>query len=302
MVPVFISICLGAIIRRSGIVPEETFPRISKIAFTFLLPFTLFKSIYTSDFETAFDGALIGYVAGFVVVWFLLGYALCSKLVKDYRQRGAFIQSVFRANTAVVGLSMAEALMGADGVAVMSIVMAFSVPLFNVLAVITLETCREGAVHLKPTLIGIAKNPLIIGCAAGAAFLLLKIELPSPVMKAVNDIGNAGSVMTLVALGASFKFSGVKANFKKIVIANVVRLILAPLAAVTGAALLGFRGIPVGVVLLLTAPSLAATAYTMAIARDSDHELTGQIVVTTSFFCCVTIFVWILLLKRLGLL
>jgi len=106
----------------------------------------------------------------------------------------------------------------------------------------------------------------------------------------------------LVALGASFKFSGVKTNFKKIAVANVVRLILAPLAGVTGAALLGFRGIPIGVVLLLTAPSLAATAYTMAIARDSDHELTGQIVVTTSFFCCITIFVWILLLKQFGLL
>jgi hypothetical protein len=72
------------------------------------------------------------------------------------------IQAFFRANTAVVGLTMAEAMMGADGVAAMSVTLAFSVPLFNICAVTTLETCRDGKVHLKPTLLGIAKNPLII--------------------------------------------------------------------------------------------------------------------------------------------
>ena len=40
----------------------------------------------------------------------------------------------------------------------------------------------------------------------------------------------------------------------------------------------------------------------MAMARDSDHELTGQIVVTTSFFCYITLFLWIFVLKQLGLL
>ena len=40
----------------------------------------------------------------------------------------------------------------------------------------------------------------------------------------------------------------------------------------------------------------------MAIARDSDHELTCQIVVTSSFLCCFTLFVWIFALKQFGIL
>jgi len=39
----------------------------------------------------------------------------------------------------------------------------------------------------------------------------------------------------------------------------------------------------------------------MAIARDNDHELTGQVVVTTSFFCCLTLFLWIFCLGQVGL-
>ena len=84
--------------------------------------------------------------------------------------------------------------------------------------------------------------------------------------------------------------------------ANLLRLVIAPLAAVLGAVAIGLRGNELGIVLLCAAPSLATTSFPMALARDSDHELTGQIVVTTSLFCCVTLFLWIFVLKQLGLL
>ena len=91
-------------------------------------------------------------------------------------------------------------------------------------------------------------------------------------------------------------------NLKKLLWANGIRLVITPLVAVTGALLLGLRGNQLAVVLLCAASSLATTAFPMAMARDSDYELTGQIVVTTSFLCCVTLFLWIFILKQLGLL
>ena len=131
--------------------------------------------------------------------------------------------------------------------------------------------------------------------------MLLEIPLPAPVLKALSQIGTAGTVMTLISLGANFRFSGVRRNLKKVVTANVLRLVIAPLAALTAAVALGFRGGDLGIILLCTAPALAGSCYPMALACDSDHELTGQIVVTTSFLCCLTLFVWIFLLKQVGL-
>ena len=128
------------------------------------------------------------------------------------------------------------------------------------------------------------------------------IQIPNSIQKALSQIGTAGSVTTLIALGASFQFGGLRKNLRRVAVANFVRLILTPLVEVGIGVLLGFRGDALGVILLCAAPSLATTSFPMAIARDSDHELTGQIVVTTSFLCCISLFFWIFLLRQLGLL
>lgn len=302
VLPVFIIICTGTLTHRSGKVPEETFKHISTIAFHYLLPCMLFYSIYTTDLSNVFDPKLLSFQVAFLFVWFAVGFILCTIFIPDHRVRGAFIQTFYRSNIAIVGVSMADSMMGASGVASIAVSTAVLVPIYNVLAVITLELCRGGKIELRPTLIGIAKNPLIFGCLSGVIFLLLGIQIPGSILKAISQIGTAGSVMTLVSLGASFTLSGVRKNLKKLLAANALRLFITPLVAILIATFLGFRGHDLGVILLCTATSLATTSFPMAIARDSDHELTGQIVVTTSFFCCISLFIWIFILKQLGLL
>ena len=302
VLPVFIVICTGTLIRYSGKVPPELFPKLSTMAFHFLLPCMLFNSIYQTDLSLSFDPALIGYLMAFTLLWFGVGFVLCWFFVPDHRARGAFIQSFYRSNIAIVGISMADSMTGSEGVAAISMVIATIIPIYNILAVVTLEVCRGGKVELRPTLVGIAKNPLIIACLTGLVFLLLGITLPSSVEKAIGQLGTAGSVITLLTLGASFQLNGVRENIKRVAAANIIRLVIAPFLAVGGAYLLGFRGVALGTILLTTAPSLATTSYPMAIARDSDHELTCQIVVTTSFLCCFSLFLWIFILKQLAVL
>ena len=302
VLPVFIVICTGALIRRSGKIPPEVFPKLSTMAFHFLLPCMLFNSIYQTDLSISFDPALIGYLMAFTLIWFGVGFVLCWFLVPDHRARGAFIQSFYRSNIAIVGISMADSMTGSEGVAAISMVIAIIIPIYNILAVVTLELCRGGKIELRPTLVSIAKNPLIIGCLTGLVFLLLGIKLPGSVEKALGQLGTAGSAMTLLTLGASFQLTGVRENIKRVVAANLIRLVIAPFVAVGGAYLLGFRGVALGTILLTTAPSLASTSYPMALARDSDHEFTCQIVVTTSFLCCFTLFLWIFILKQLAIL
>ena len=301
VIPVFLIICTGTLIRRSEKFPEELFPQLSNMSFLFLLPCMLFHGVYTTDLSVSFDPELILFQAVFLLIWYLIGFVLATRFIPDHRARGAIIQTIYRSNIAIVGLSMAGSMMGDSGVATMSMSIAVLVPIYNILAVITLEVCRGGKVQLRPTLVGIAKNPLLISCLLGIVFLLLGIHIPAPILKAINQIGNAGSVVTLLTLGASFQLSGVFKNWKKLVFANLLRLVITPFVTLAVAFLLGFRGNALGVILLCNSPSLATTAYPMAMARDSDHELTGQIVVTTSFFCCITMFLWIFTLKQLGL-
>lgn len=300
--PVLLTICLGILIRTKKIVPEEVFGHLSILCFRFLIPCQLFYHISTARLEGTFSLRLLAYLEAGVVTWFLLNYVLFFRLESDPRVRGAYIQNSFRSNIAVVGVSLAQSVIGPEGVAAMSIAIAVLVPTYNTLAVVTLETCRGEKADLKATCKTILKNPLIRACVLGIVFLWLGLRLPQPVEQAIQSIGSAGSVMTLIALGASLCLEGTRKNLGKIVFCNIYRLLIAPSVLVGGACLLGFRDNMLGVILLCAGSPMAATSYSMALACDSDYELTAQIVATTSLLFCITMLFWIFALKQCGFL
>lgn len=299
--PILLTMCLGIWLRSRRLVPDEMYGHLSTLCFHGLLPFQMFYNIYAAQSEGAFAPTLLLYLEGGLLVWFGLSFLLFSTSEPDRRTRGAYIQNAFRSNIAVVGVSLAQSMMGSGGVAVMSIATAVLVPTYNMLAVVTLETCRGGRTDTGQTLRMIIKNPLIIASALGILCLLLEVRLPQPVDQAIKNLGTAGSAATLVALGASLRLEGARGNLKKIVFCIFYRLLLTPLVMVFGAVLLGFRGDHLGVILLCSGSPMATTSYPMALACDSNHELTAQVVVTTSLFFCLTMFLWIFTLKQLGL-
>lgn len=298
----FLTLCAGLVIRLSKVVPEGMFDQLSSLSFHALLPCLLFSNIYSTDLSTAVQPDLLLYLALWLLGWFLLCYFLYTRAEPDHRRRGAYIQNAFRTNIAVVGVSLAQQMMDGDGVALLSMAIGIMVPMYNVMAVVTLETCRGERVDLKKTLAGILHNPLILSCLLGLVCLFLGARLPSSVETAVTSLGNAGSVTTLIALGASFRLDGLLKNWKPVLFGVLIRLVIAPACAVVPAILMGFRGGALGTVLVCIASPTASTSYPMALACGSDHQLTAQLIVTTSLLCSLTLFLWIFLLKQLALL
>ena len=302
VIPMFIVLCTGLLIRHSGVVPEDMFHNLSTLSFHFLLPCMLFYNVYSADLSTVIQPSLLLFLILWTLIWFGLNFAIYTFAEPDPRRRGAYIQNSFRSNIAVIGVSLAQAMLTQSGISSVAMAVSVMVPLYNILAVITLETCRGGGVDLKKTLLGILHNPLILACMLGFVFLGLHIRLPSSVERAVSSLGSAGSITTLIALGGSFQFSGVGKNRKPLIFCNVIRLVVTPLLSLTAALFFGFRGDALGIVLICTASPAASTCYPMALACDSDHELTGQIVVITSLLCSLSLFLWVFLLKQLALL
>lgn len=297
----FLILCVGLLVRLLRVVPEEAFHHLSTLSFRALLPCLMFYNVYSADLDIL-QPRLPAFLVVFVLLIFGAGSLFYTKTQPDHRRRGAYIQNCFRSNIAVIGVSLAQSMMSPEGVVVMAIMVSTLVPLYNVLAVVTLETCRGGQVNGRQTLMGILRNPLIVACFLGFLCLAFQIHLPVPVEKAVSSIGSAGSVTTLLALGASFQFGGVGKNLRALVHCCLVRLVLVPALAVAAALALGFRGDALGAVLVCMGAPAASTSYPMALACDSDHELTAHVVVTTSLLCSLTLFLWIFLLKQLGLL
>lgn len=301
VIPVFICLAVGYIAKMRRVIPEGTYPYINRFSFTVLLSVQMFHNVYSAEFNRAFSPRLIAYLLGATLFIYITAGLIFRHAVKDPRTREAYWQDAYRTNVAIVGIALMEVLSDANGVALMTIAVSILVPLYNVLAVIALELCSGRKVSIGTALRNVLKNPLIIGAVSGILVRFIGLRLPSAVESAVASLGKAGMTMALLTLGASFDFSEVGKNLRRLLFGNIMRLIIVPLITVGCAVFFGFRGDELAVILLCGATPVATTAFSMAQVYNSDYELTGQLVVTTSLMSCPTLFVWIFALKQLHL-
>ena len=210
------------------------------------------------------------------------------------------IQGLFRSNYVIMGIPIASALLGDAGLGPVSILIAVIVPIFNVLSVVVLEVFRSGRPQPVKVLVQILKNPLIIGSALGILALLLKITLPGFLVSAVKGIGSAATPLQLFLLGAFFRFDGLRQYRRELTTVTLGKLVVVPAALLSAAALLGFRGVEFVSLLGIFASPTAINSFTMAQQMGGDAKLAGNAVVATSALCSLTLFLWAMIFKTVG--
>lgn len=301
VLPLFLCILLGYFLRRIRMVDTPSLNTMNKLCFKVFLPIYLFNNIATTNLSAAFNGKLLAVAYLGVLAQFVLLMLLIPWLEKENPRRGVLIQAMFRSNFALFGLPLALSLCGTEKVGPTSILVGLTVPLFNILAVVSLESFRGGRPSMKKMAKGIVTNPLIIASLLGIAFNLLDFTLPSAVQKSVNDLGSVATPLSLVALGGSFTVSKVKEYKKQLTIGVLGRLVLSPLLMVSVGILLGFRNELLIPLLIMSGAPTAVSSFPMAQQMDGDGELAAGLVVFTSGFAIFTMFVWIFVLKQMGM-
>ncbi|MBQ7942502.1 MAG: AEC family transporter [Lachnospiraceae bacterium] len=300
VLPLFLCMALGYFLKRIKLYDDATLKTINKLVFKVFLPIYLFKSVYSTDLSAAFNGKLILFAVIGLVAWFLLLMLIVPMMEKENSKRGVMVQAMFRSNFVLYGLPVATSLCGEENIGATSLLIGIVVPIFNVLAVITLETFRGGKPSVKKMAKGIATNPLIIASVIGIAFYFLNIKLPSAVEKTVTDLSRVATPLALVALGGEFKFSKIKGNLRQLIISVIGKLVVSPLIIVAVGIMLGFRDETLVPVLLMSGAPAAVSSYTMAQQMGGDGELAGEIVIFTTGISILTIFLWVFGLKQLG--
>ena len=303
ILPIFLIVIVGWLIKRFGFLSERFFEEGDKLVFRLALPALLFLDIAFSGSEEEPDTRLILFciisISALVVVLCLL----VPLFIRDNPSRGAFIQGVYRSNFAIVGISLSESMFGEEGVKTVAMVIPFAIILFNSFAVLIFsifapeEKKQKPLAVLKKILLNIVTNPLIIAVALALPFLLFKWTLPVPVHKGIQYLADLSLPLALMSIGSSFSFQSVKAKFGKTVVAASMKLIVVPVVMLGIAILLGFRGVALGIILILFGGRCAVSSYIMAKNMGSDYELTGHITLLTTMFCLITLFLGIFILK-----
>ena len=300
LAPVFVIIAAGYLTKRSGILREEEVGRINALCFKVFQPMMCFNNLYTSDLSSAFRPKLIAYCVTGSLVMFALSTLYGNRFVPDRRRRGVVIQGLYRTNYLILGIPLAANLVPDGDIGVVSVIAAIVLSIVNALAVVTLESCRGERTDARKVARGIVTNPIIIGSVLGILALLLRVKLPTFAETALRDMARICSPLMIFLLGAFFRFDGMRSQGRELAAVCLGRLVVFPALAVAGAALLGFRDIEFVAALLLFATPTAVASFTSAQQLGGDATLAGNIVLTTSLACSLTLFGWSVLFKSLG--
>lgn len=327
VLPILLLIALGYILRRLGFVNENFLKIGNKFTFRITLPVLLFVTIYSIEsFSTINWGVIIYAVLG-VLLLFVIGLILALVFIKDKRQKGPIMQVVYRANYAIIGIPLAQALGGDEAVVIVALVSAVIVPLINVLSVIALtlfvRTEDEDKHPLKSTLIKIVKNPLIISIFLGLLAIFIRSFIPidpstlEPVFTIKNNlpflyialswIKNIASPLALIILGGTFEFLIIKNMIKEIFIGTFARVVLSPLITLPIAVILSnntsffdFSVIEYPALIALFASPTAISGAIMAKEMNNDEKLAVQLVVWTTALSILSIFIVVFIMRSLG--
>lgn len=301
IIPMFSMLMLGVIVRKLKLLNDTELTHVNGMIFKVLFPVLMFSNIYGTKIEEAFNLKLMLFAVFGILFIYLITVLFVMKIEKSNYKRGAMIQAIYRSNFVLMGLPIATNLVKDGNVGATAIMVSVIVPIYNILAVITLECFRGSKVSLKKVFIGILKNPLIIGSAFGIAAMLLGIKLPAVAEKTVSQISAAATPMALIILGASFNIESVESGIKDLIICVAGRLLVVPGIMLSIAALIGIRDVYFITLIGIFASPCAVSSYTMAQQMDSDAALAGNTVIFTSILACFTMFIWIFLFKQLGI-
>ncbi|CAL95167.1 AEC family transporter [Azoarcus olearius] len=299
--PIFVILALGVWLLRIGMVNDAFIEVGSRVVFNFALPSLLFLSIARTRIEDTTNPGLIAFGVGATVLSWLALEWLAARTVHPAEDRGVVVQGAFRSNLGIIGLAYCVNAYGQAGLATASLYVGIVTIVFNVLSVITLSRSLHKSSSPARMLRGIATNPLIIGIVLALPVSASGIQLPRVLLQSGQYLADLTLPLALLCTGASLNFRSLRADFRNTAFAVVGKQVAIPLLFAAGGIAFGFRGIELGVMLLLASAPTAAASYVMARAMGGNAALAANIVALTTLASLLTTSLAITALRALQL-
>lgn len=301
--PVFLIVVLGYFLKKIKIVNENFVAVTSKFVFNISLPAFIFMKLYNIDLGAVVDVSQIIYIYAATLISFFMTWVFAVPFIKDGRDLSVFVQGAYRSNYAIVGLAIVSNLFGDYGLGKATLILAFVLPLYNVLAVIilTIPMRKIRKQNLKGTFGEIILNPLIVAVIIALPFAYFKLELPSMISASGNFLSDVALPMALIGIGGSLNLENIKRASTLAFTSAAIKLIVVPIVLTTGAYYFGFRNIDLGIMFVLFACPTAIVSFIMAEAMGCNSRLAGNIIVISTIGSIVTISGAIIFLRSIGL-
>lgn len=292
---------LGAALKRKAMINDEFIKTASQLVYNIGLPVMLFSTCATAHFSEMADKNVLISFSVMTAVVFIGSLFSAHWHCKDSRDHGVFIQGAFRGNLVILGLAFCANAYGDRGLAIAALPVAMTVVLYNVLSVYVLNRSLHPAnSSLKPTLIGIAKNPLIIAIFLGLMVNAITLPLPKVLLDSGKYLSQMVLPLALICIGGALDLSHFTRFDSTTLSATIWKLILSPIIACGIAIGLGVRGDSLAILFMLAASPTATISFVMVQALNGNSKMAANIIVQTTLGAMLTVTAGLWFLQGLG--
>ena len=145
---------------------------------------------------------------------------------------------------------------------------------YNVIAVWLLES--NGALRQ------IARNPIILGIAAGVLYSLVGLPMPLVLARTGDYLASMALPLALLCIGATLDLGSLRAHGGTIALATFFKLVVSPVLLVGLGLAAGLEGERLGVLFFLAASPTASASYIMARQMTAHGALAAEIIAVTT--------------------
>ncbi|GAB6280875.1 MAG: AEC family transporter [Thermovirga sp.] len=300
VLPLALVMELGVLFRRVGMLSEETVPHLNAILYWAALPALLFRSILKVGSGIFADPNLFWAVHVSFLVVPGVAWLMAMPFTRDRKRIAVSVLVAIRSNNVFMGIPAITIALGQEGLEALSLFLAVGLLGYNFISITWAQVALSGSVSIRSlfaTFKQLLKNPLILACFFGVAGSSMGFsELPGWLDSTLKIIGDTGSGVALIALGASLHFSCIGQAFKSAWRESFFKLFIHP--AIVWAAFLVWPVAPVlrNTVILLSAMPAAINTFVIAQNMGMDADFAAEIVALSTAFSIISLPLWIAML------
>ncbi|GAA4454566.1 AEC family transporter [Rurimicrobium arvi] len=299
---ILIALCLslGVFFRRSGKVPKDAHRGINAWLINVGLPAVSFKYLPS----VFFTRDLLMPALAPVLVW-----AMGWMYVRIYTSRhplsrpasGGLQLSSSLSNTSFVGFPLIMAYFSEEAIGVGIICDQVTFLLLSTVGIMTAMRAAPGhAWSLSSLVRRLLSFPPVWGCAL--ALLLPRLIDIRPVYPLANALAATVAPLALFSIGLQLRLDGWRSELKRIRVALLYKLLLAPAIVLLFAVVCGFKGLPARIAVFEAAMPTLLTSGIIADQYELDPRMVNLTIGISILLSLVTTWIWYTVISIPGLL
>ena len=273
--PLIALIALGYLFKKYNFLSEGFWSGAEKLNYYVLFPTLLFHSLSKAQINLQHLNHTI-----FVMCLVVIAITIGLYIIRIFRhipsaRFGVHVQSLVRFNT-YIGLALVTTLFGHTGQAILAILLAFCIPLVNIISVFALTPKDQMAI--RPVLFALFKNPLILACLLGGVFNTLEIPLWIGFDGLIKLLSASSLPLGLLCVGAALQFIQIKQDIVIVIINTLARLLIVPAISYGLSLYFGLSTLAMQVLVIFMALPTAPTSYILTKALGGDSQLMAAVI------------------------